>query len=165
MSGLLILLMHLVHEAQFLNVTPLSLSFSCLAAASSLCPVMVFVPLTSMYESAQSHKLDFSIEVLIWILLLVYVPLDSSFISTYFFVLNLNGWFDALSKKCAIFDIPLLYCYTNHNSSIIYCLSSGDIYLFFGLSTSVSPFDNSFADFFELNRQFLLLFFELLFLK
>ena len=53
------------------------------------------------------------------------------------------------------FDIPLLYCYTNLNSSIICCLSSGDIYLFFGtslgltLSTSVLLLCNSFGDFFE----------------
>ena len=32
------------------------------------------------------------------------------------------------------FDIPLLYYYTNLNSSIICCLSSGDMYLFFGMS-------------------------------
>ena len=54
-----------------------------------------------------------------------------------------------------ILDIPLLYCYTNLNSSIICCLSSGDIYLFFGapfglaLLASVSLFCNSFGDFFE----------------
>ena len=55
----------------------------------------------------------------------------SSFISTQFLVLNLDDLFDALSKKFAISDIPLLYCYTvllemyiffnvNINSSIIY---------------------------------------------
>ena len=32
------------------------------------------------------------------------------------------------------FDIPLLYYYVNFNSSIIYCLSRGDIYLSFGIS-------------------------------
>ena len=41
------------------------------------------------------------------------------------------------------FDIPLLY-YTSLNSSIIGCLSSGDIYLFLAValftSTSVSSF-------------------------
>ena len=78
----------------------------------------------------------------------------SSFISTQFLVLNLNGLFDALSNKFAIFDIPLLYCYTNLNSSIICYLSSGDMYLFLGVvlstSTSVSSFGNSFADFFEM---------------
>ena len=61
------------------------------------------------------------------------------------------------------FGIPLLYCYTNFNSSIICCLSSGDKYLFFGtsfrlalpasfeiyLSASVSSFRNFFVDFFE----------------
>ena len=52
MSILFILLMHLVNGAQFLNVSPLSLSSACLAAASSPAPVIVIVLLTSMYESA-----------------------------------------------------------------------------------------------------------------
>ena len=49
------------------------------------------------------------------------------------------------------FDIELLYCYTNLNSSIICCLSFGDMYLFLGValstSTSVSSFGNSLVDF------------------
>ena len=58
-------------------------------------------------------------------------PLDSSFISIQFFVLNLDGWFDAYYlTNLLFFDIPLLYCYTNLNSSIICCLSSRDTYLF-----------------------------------
>ena len=44
-----------------------------------------------------------------------------------------------------LFDIPLLYCYTNLNSSIICFLSSRDMYLLFG--TSVSSFGNSLGDF------------------
>ena len=36
------------------------------------------------------------------------------------------------------FDSPLLYNYTNLNSSIICCLFSGDIYLSFGISNSFS---------------------------
>ena len=51
------------------------------------------------------------------------------------------------------FGIPLLY-YTNLNSSIICCLSSGDMYLFLGVAlstfTSVSSFGNSLVDFFEM---------------
>ena len=51
------------------------------------------------------------------------------------------------------FDIELLYCYTNLNSSIICCLSFGDMYLFLGValstSTSVSLFYNSLVDIFE----------------
>ena len=51
------------------------------------------------------------------------------------------------------FGIPLLY-YTNLNSSIICCLSSGDMYLFLRVvlskSISVSLFCNSLADFFEM---------------
>ena len=52
MSVLFILLMHLVNGAQSLNVTPLFLSSACLAAASTPAPVIVIVPLTSIYESA-----------------------------------------------------------------------------------------------------------------
>ena len=52
------------------------------------------------------------------------------------------------------FDIPLLYCYTNLNSSIICCLSSGDMYFFLGtpfglaLSTSISLLASFFVAFF-----------------
>ena len=34
------------------------------------------------------------------------------------------------------FDIPLLYYYINLRSSITFCLSSGDIYLFLDISLS-----------------------------
>ena len=51
------------------------------------------------------------------------------------------------------FDIPLLHYFTNLNSSIICCLSSGDMYLFLGValstSSSVTLFCNSFVDFLE----------------
>ena len=70
--------------------------------------------------------------------LLVHVPLDSSFVLTHFLVLNLDGWTDAASNK--FFDILLLYYYTNLNSSIICCLPSIDIYLFFGLPASDETF-------------------------
>ena len=64
MSVLFILLMHVVNGAQFLNVAPLSLSSACLASALVSAPVIVIVPFTSMYESAESHRLDLSIVVL-----------------------------------------------------------------------------------------------------
>ena len=86
--------------------------------------------------------------VLNLILLLSYLPFDSSFISTQFFVLNWEDWF-VVSLVYFIgllfFDIPLL-CYLillllllywssfNLRSSIIFCVSSGDIY--FPLRTS-----------------------------
>ena len=41
------------------------------------------------------------------------------------------------------FDIPLLYCYTNLNSSIICCLSSGDMYLFLWVVISTSSSSSS----------------------
>ena len=51
------------------------------------------------------------------------------------------------------FGIPLLYYYTNLNSSTTCCLSSGDVYLFLGVAlstpTSVLSLGNSLADFFE----------------
>ena len=55
-----------------------------------------------------------------------------------------------------IFGIPLLYYYINLNSSIICCLSCGDIYLSFDISLLASFDDNSFqwnsfGDFFECN--------------
>ena len=51
------------------------------------------------------------------------------------------------------FEIPLLYCYTNLNSSIICCFSSRDMYIFLGVALSTSTFfssvGNTFVDFFE----------------
>ena len=54
----------------------------------------------------------------------------SSFILTQFLVLNLDGLFDVLITNLLFFDIALLYCYTNLNSSINCCLSSVDMYIF-----------------------------------
>ena len=76
------------------------------------------------------------------------------------------------------FDVPLLYCYTNLNSSIVLCLSSEDMHLFFGASISLLAssfckhnkgilmhllFYQQFC--YQLNHQLRLLNFELLFLK
>ena len=47
MSVLFILLMHLVNGAQFLNLTPLSLSSARLAATSPSAPIIFMPPLTS----------------------------------------------------------------------------------------------------------------------
>ena len=51
------------------------------------------------------------------------------------------------------FGIPILYYYINLNSSIICCLSCGDIYLSFGISLLTSYKGNSFGgnslDFFD----------------
>ena len=82
---------------------PLFLSSYRLAALLSPAPVIVIVPLTNMYASQKSHKLDLTIVLLNLILLPVYVPLDSSFISIQFLVLNLDGWVDTLSNKFIIF--------------------------------------------------------------
>ena len=61
-------------------------------------------------------------------------------------MLNVNINSSIISKIYILFG-------TNLNSSIICCLSSGDMYLFLRValssSTSVSSFGNSFVDFFE----------------
>ena len=105
--------MQLVNGAQFWNITFLLVLFAAAPAASVL--LTVIFPVTSIYASLQSHKLDLSIDVLNLICLLgEYVPLASSFISTQFLVLNLDGLFDP-SFKFAIFGIPLLYYNTTLN--------------------------------------------------
>ena len=50
-SGLFISPLQLINGTQFLNVTPLFFSSACLAAASVPAPLIVIVPLTSMYAS------------------------------------------------------------------------------------------------------------------
>ena len=99
--------MQSVNGAQLLNITFLLV----LSASTSAATVLLtdIFPLATIYESLKSHKLDLSIDVLKLICLLAeYVRLDSLFISTQFFVLNLDGWFDAWSNKFSIFDIPIL---------------------------------------------------------
>ena len=54
----------------------------------------------------------------------------SSFISTQFLALNLDGLFDSSLKKFAIFGVPFLYYYANINLSIICYFSFGDMHLF-----------------------------------
>ena len=77
----------------------------------------------------------------------------SSFISTQFLVLDSDCFFDASFNKFVFFVIPLFYYYTNLISSIICCLSSGDMYLFLSAalftSSYVSSSDNSLVNFFE----------------
>ena len=49
-----------------------------------------------------------------------------------------------------VFSIPLLYCYINLNSSIVFCLSSGDTYLSFGISLLTTFECCSLVGFFEI---------------
>ena len=53
-------------------------------------------------------------------LLALYVPRDSSFISTEFVLLHLDHWF-VVSSSRLVFDIPLLY-YIILYYIIIYCI-------------------------------------------
>ena len=53
-----------MNGAQFLNFTPLFLSSNRLAASSAPAPVIVMVPLTSIYASLLLHKLGLNIEIL-----------------------------------------------------------------------------------------------------
>ena len=94
--------MQLVNTAQFLNITFLLILF---AAASAVAVLLtdIFL-LTCIYASLLSHKLDLSIAFLNLICLLgEYAPLISSFISTQFLALNLDGLFNPLSNKFSIF--------------------------------------------------------------
>ena len=64
-------------------------------------------------------------------LLKLYVPRYLSFISTQFLVANFDDWFVVSSKKFIIlwYSIIILYYHINLRSSIIFCLSFGEIYL------------------------------------
>ena len=62
--------------------------------------------------------------------MVLYVRRESSFISTQFIVLNLVGWFGVFSDKFFVFDILLLYYWNTLRSSIIFCVCSGDIYIY-----------------------------------
>ena len=59
---------------------------------------------------------------------MLYVPCESSFISTEFFVLNLGG--SLVYENLLLFDIRLLDYYINFRSSVIRCIFSGGIYIF-----------------------------------
>ena len=61
-----------------------------------------------IYISLKSHKLDIVVFNLIW-LLVVYVPHASSFISTQFFILILDGWCGPLYSKFIIFSVFYYY--------------------------------------------------------
>ena len=50
-SILFISLLKLINRAKLLNITPLFLSSACCAASSAPSPVLVILPLTSMYTS------------------------------------------------------------------------------------------------------------------
>ena len=73
---------------------------------------------------------------LIWLFVL-YFPRESSFISTQFFVLYLEGCLVYCLIRLLFFDILLLYYCINLNSSIISCFSTWDICLSFGFSVSL----------------------------
>ena len=65
---------------------------------------------------------------------MLYVPHDSSFISSQFFALNLDDWFAEFSKTLIFFDTQLLYYCINLRPSLIFCTYSGDIHLSLGIS-------------------------------
>ena len=81
--------MQSVNEIHFLNIIFLLVLFTSALAATVFGTVIL--PLTSMYESIKSYKFDLIVDVLNLMLLLSYFPFDSSFISTLFLVLNLDG--------------------------------------------------------------------------
>ena len=79
----------IVSGVQFLNITFLLALFTGAAAAAVFGTVIN--ALTCIYASLKLHKIDLIIEVLdLMSPLKLYVPRDSSFISTQFPVLNLH---------------------------------------------------------------------------
>ena len=112
---LFISLMQLVNGAQFLNTTsiplPVYLYYHYLYNMPATNAATVIVPLTSIYATLQSNKLDLNMEYLnlIWLFAL-YVPRFPSFISNQIFVLNLAAWFSCLTSLL-FFDVPSLYYY------------------------------------------------------
>ena len=113
-----------LNVAQYLNIT---CSFITVASSPSL--VIVIVPSqVCMYQCY--HEFNIVVLNLIWLLVL-YVSPASLFISTRFFVINL----DARFIHCLTNKVPFyLHIYINVSSSIIYCFFSGDICLSSGIS-------------------------------
>ena len=74
--------MQLVNEVQFLDITFLLALFT--PGLVAVVFGIVIVPITYIYASLLSHKLEHIIEVL-------HVPQDSSFISAQFIIMNLDG--------------------------------------------------------------------------
>ena len=125
-------------------------------------------------------KFDLIIEVLNFILLLtLYIPCDSSFIWIQFPVLNSDSGFNLLSNKFFLYIFYYyitLYCYIKLILSIVFYLSSRDIYLSLNISSFICfwiilwwgfwGFCKSFSIFFfKSNCQLLLFFLGWLFLK
>ena len=105
--------MYSVNVAHFFIITLLFLSSTCCATSLSLDPLIGIFPLTIIYIYIYIyilHKFDLITEVsnLTWLLLL-YVPCDLSFVSTQFFVANLDGHFLYCVIILLFFDAPLLY--------------------------------------------------------
>ena len=71
---------------------------------------------------------------------MLYVPRASAIIATQIFVLNLIGWVGVLSNKFIIFWYPMIILsyYANFLQSIIFCVSSGDMFPFLGIYLSCS---------------------------
>ena len=72
-----------------------------------------------MHQSLQSHKFNLIIDVLI-LMLLLYVPRDSSFILAQFLVLNLDGWF-------VVYNYIYIYIYIYISYSFVSELYCSDI--------------------------------------
>ena len=93
--------------------------------------------------------MNFTLTVLnlVWLLVL-YVPSESSFISTRFLILNLDARFAAFSKKFIVFIFHyyiIIYCQINLRSLIILCLFPGYIYLSLGIFLATLIFSVSFV--------------------
>ena len=86
------LIVHSVNGSKFSNITALFILSAVFGASSSSSLVIVVIIymhyVNNMHTSLLSHKSGLIIEVLNLMLLLLYFPHDSSFISTQFVVLS-----------------------------------------------------------------------------
>ena len=119
--------MHLVNGGQFLNIT-----FKVLLTGAAAAVVFraVIIALKWPYHWKFNFNVTIGIICSSW----------SSFFSNQFFDLNLNDWFLVTSNKFIIFwysIIILSHYHINLWLSMIFCLSSGDIYFSLSISYSV----------------------------
>ena len=77
---------------------------------------------------------------------MLYVPHESSFISTQFFVFNLDDWLGVSPTYLLFFGTPSSYYHVNLRSSTIFRLFYEDIYLTFGITVSLSTVPELFCD-------------------
>ena len=77
---------------------------------------------------------------------MLYVPRESSFILTQFFVFNLDDWLGVSPTNVLFFGTPSSYYHVNLRLSSIFRLFYEDIYFTFSISVSLSTVPELFCD-------------------